>query len=371
MKVLYVIDAFENPHAGTEGQLYQLVTELVRAGHEPHLLVFRESEFLSEGRFPCAHSVLGVSASIRSPGTWRRLLAEARRFHAQGFRLAHVFFNDASVLCPPVFRLAGIRSIISRRDMGYWYTPFYLWTLRFTRHFVRCVITNSEAVKAVTVQKEWYKESQVRVVYNGYPMTNEGMANTSPEPENWPVQETALTVCLVANIRPIKRIQDAIEALAMMPAADKPLHLVVIGGGQPDTLANLSEELGVSRRVHFLGSRQDVRECLALADIGLLSSESEGFSNAIVEYMLAGLPVVCTDTGGNPEAVMDCESGFLYPVGNVAELSRKLGMLAADEKLRLRLGEQAKLQARQRYCVEAMTAAHTEIYKSLMEERNQ
>lgn len=115
--LLYVIDYFRNPHAGTEGQLYALVEGLDKSEFAPHLLVFEDSPWLREYEFPCEYTVLG-HRSLASPATWFAMLRLARRFRQQGYRLAHVFFNDPSVICPPVFRSQGIKTIISRRDMG-------------------------------------------------------------------------------------------------------------------------------------------------------------------------------------------------------------------------------------------------------------
>ena len=114
-RVLFVIDYFRDPHAGTEGQLFRLVQGLDRTKFEPHLLVFEESPWLKDNGFPCDWSVLG-HRSLRSPVTWAALFGKARGFRKQGFRLAHVFFNDPSVICPPVFRLCGIKTLLSRRD---------------------------------------------------------------------------------------------------------------------------------------------------------------------------------------------------------------------------------------------------------------
>lgn len=366
MKILFVIDAFENPNAGTECQLYRLISELGKAGFQPHLLTFRESDFLKEGGFPCDYTVLEGSVSIRSLNTWRQLATLAKGFKSRGYYLAHVFFNDASVLCPPIFRLAGIRTIISRRDMGYWYTPGYLWALRFTRYFVSGVLANSEAVKGVTIQREWYHNNQVSVIYNGYPIMEEKPLAPSEMPVDWPVTDNSMTICLVANVRPIKRIQDAIEVLAMLETSIRPPNLVVIGGGESGALAKLAQRHGVSGRVHFLGSRKDVTSCLLASDIGLLCSESEGFSNAIVEYMLAGLPVVCTNAGGNPEAITDGETGYLYPVGDLVALADKLNKLISNQKQRRLFGERARELARERFSVEAMMEAHQQYYQSLM-----
>lgn len=361
--ILFVIDHFRNPFAGTEGQLYQLVKNLDRERFTPHLLVLTDSDYLRTGQFPCDYTVLG-SQRLASPLTWLRLAQLARGFRRQGYLLAHVFFNDSSLICPPIFSLFGIRTLISRRDMGYWYTPGLLRALRVTGRFVTGVLTNSEAVAEITHRKEGIPRERITVIYNG--VVDRSAEKQAEIPELVALKQGGTVIAmLVANIRPIKRIEDAIEATARLVDHEKPLHLVVVGGGDFGPLQALASENGVSDRVHFLGARSDVPGCLAHADIGLLCSESEGFSNSIVEYMQQEIPVVCTDTGGNPEAITHGETGFLYPVGDVPALAETMELLVSDEEKRLSVGGRAREDARSRFSVNQCVNRHQAFYGSI------
>jgi L-malate glycosyltransferase len=137
----------------------------------------------------------------------------------------------------------------------------------------------------VTAQVEKIPTSRLRVIYNGY--------NQVPgEYKKIDVLHDlkgsgAVIFGLVANIRPIKRMQDAIEALALLSNDYANAHLVIVGAGSSQELMQLAGAKCVAERVHFMGGRSDISDCLQYFDVGLLCSESEGFSNAIVEYQFA------------------------------------------------------------------------------------
>ncbi|MDF0752170.1 glycosyltransferase [Marinobacter sp. 71-i] len=345
--------------------MFNLIKGLDRARFEPVLLVFRDSEYLQKHGCPCTYHVLGQTR-VFSLKTWVALWKMARRFRMSGVQLAHVFFNDASVLCPPVFRLNGIKTIISRRDMGYWYTPVYRAMLALSGRFVSAAITNSEAVRQVTARSEPLAPSQVHVIYNGYDLGASSGDLPADLAELRFRHPNAVFAGLVANIRPIKRMEDAVMAFGKLNQRGHDLHLVLIGDGNQGDLRLLSSQQGVADRIHFLGPRADVKACLKALDIGLLCSESEGFSNAIIEYMQAGLPVVCSNVGGNQEAVEHNETGYLYPCGDIGSLTKHLEALSKSKELRKRIGDNALRRARERFNMDTMVAKHQDIYEGLI-----
>ena len=156
-------------------------------------------------------------------------------------------------------------------------------------------------------------------------------------------------------------------ALAQLRERCPELVLVLVGDGDERQLQDYAQRLEVADRVYFLGAREDVDDLLNGADIGILCSESEGFSNAIVEYMLKGLPVVCSDTGGNPEAITHGKTGFLYPVGDVDQLASAIESLVRSDELRSRLGNQAKFEAETRFSISAMVQNHELLYCKAIE----
>jgi glycosyltransferase involved in cell wall biosynthesis len=373
-KVLFVIDRFINPYAGTEGQLYQLISALPRDRFEPELLVLETSAFIESGSMPCVVSVLGATR-ILDPRTWFKAWRFARRKKSEGVVLCHVFFNDASVICPPVFSSVGIPTIISRRDMGYWYTSKYLAVLRQTARWVSGVVANSEAVKSVTVAKEGYNPEAISVIYNGYPQTdshggaeNKGEGKGSREEVRVALgfAETDSLFILAANLRPIKRIGDAIAALGQLAKKKSGIHLVIAGGGNSQAYQKLAEKVGVLDNVHFLGARDDVKSILPAMDVGVLCSQSEGYSNAIVEYMQAGLPVIASAVGGNVEAVEHGKTGYLYPVEEIQSLADHLAeLLIVDTEKAAEMGSRGRELAMQRHGLNNMINAHCSLYERL------
>jgi glycosyltransferase involved in cell wall biosynthesis len=96
-----------------------------------------------------------------------------------------------------------------------------------------------------------------------------------------------------------------------------------------------------------------------------LASEYEGQSNAVLEAMIAGLPVIATDIPGNRDLVIDGETGYLIPVGERFEFTRRTHWLLDDESLRKQLGEAGRQRALTEFSVAQMITRHVELYSSL------
>ena len=121
----------------------------------------------------------------------------------------------------------------------------------------------------------------------------------------------------MANLRPVKRHADLLKAFARITREVLSAHLILAGEGELEQpLRKLALSLRVAENTHFLGKVDDVAAVIRRFSVGVLCSESEGLSNALMEYLGTGIPVVCTDTGGNPELVTDGKNGYLYPVGD-------------------------------------------------------
>jgi len=341
--------------------LLKLLSELDRTRFEPELAVFRGSNYLANAHFPVPVHVLKV-VHLLSPLNWLRLFRFFRIKRHAGFRLVHVFFNDASIICPPILKLLGCRVIISRRDMGYWQTRINLLPLRLNARYVDRVVVNSKAVRDVTIAREGYLQERIEVIYNGY------------DPADMPPPADAETVLprgdmlklvLVANIRPVKRMQDAVRALGRLRETHPDSVLYIIGDGDRSMLEDLCAGLGLTDHVRFLGPRKDVLSLLSAFDFGLLCSESEGFSNTLIEYLQAGLAVVCSDVGGNPEIIEHGITGMLYPAGDVKALAGNLLQLAADPAARAALGQAGRNRVFENYSLSRMVSRYQQLYTAL------
>jgi len=142
--------------------------------------------------------------------------------------------------------------------------------------------------------------------------------------------------------------------------------LLVVGNGstEPATRA-LAAELGLGDAVRFLGFRLDIPELLQAMDVFVLSSRSEGLSLTLLEAEAAGLPIVATRVGGNPEVVRDGESGLLVPSGEPEPMAAALARLLQDSALRQRWGERGRRLYRDEFTLQAMVRGYERLYRQL------
>ena len=135
-------------------------------------------------------------------------------------------------------------------------------------------------------------------------------------------------------------------------------------------LEALAAKRGIAENVVFLGERSDVPRLLAAADFGLLTSHEEGFSNVVLEGMAAALPMIVTDVGGNAEAVLDGETGFVVPPSNPKAIGEAVLRLAGDRNLRKSLGDAGRKRVAEHFSMEACQNAHLELYRTLLAARS-
>lgn len=367
LKVLFILDAFPDPGAGTEGQFWLLYRGLDRSRIEPSILLLRHSEFLERHLGREQVRVLEVER-LRSPGNLGKILRAARWARAAGFQVAHIFFNDSALVFPLPLALSGIRVIVSRRDLGFWYSRANLPLLRFNVRFVDAVVANCAAVSKIVVASEGYRPAKVRVIYNG--ITRQLAAHEARA--EWGLPAGAQILVLVANLRPLKRIGDAIRALARVANEHTRAHLFVVGedrdaGGRShrEELQALAQSLGVLDRVRFTGKLADPMPLICAADICMLTSQTEGLSNAVVEYMFSGKPVVCTDAGGNAELIRHEHNGYVAPIGDVDAIAAGLRSLLADARLRDTFGARSAERARALFDPQRMITDHERLYQEL------
>jgi glycosyltransferase involved in cell wall biosynthesis len=371
LKIWYVIDRYDGPYAGTEKQLYLLIREMAARGHDVRLFVFRHSPYTRQTRdFPCPIEAcdVGKMLSLRAVLRMWDLHRRARRDRPD---IVHAFFNDAAILVPIWCRSSTTAVLTSRRDMGFWYSTAIIWALRVANTRVSRVVCNSEAVARVVAEHEHLDPARLVVIVNALPLHDTpgvsaasglaGMPTGGPEP-------SGLNICLVANIRPIKRIGDLILAAAQV-LQSCPQARFWIAGDVPDTphareLVELPHRLGIQDRVTFLGKTEDPLQLLQRCQIGVLTSESEGLSNSIMEYMACGLPVVCTDAGGNPELVRHNHNGYLFPPGDIAGLAGHLIDLCQNPGRRIAMGQSGRKRAGD-FSVKAVVDRHEQLYAGM------
>lgn len=375
LSIYLLIDFYLGPVAGTERQLYLLARGLVERGHAVRLFVLRHTAFTRGGEdFPCPIECLDVG-SMLSLDTAGKMRSFRRRIQRERPDVVHAFFNDSAILAPLACRTQSTRVLTSRRDMGYWYTPKLLMALAIANRRAARIVCNAHAVAAEVRLRERAREDQLVVIHNACPPAHatpmdeggEPAKPPSPVPDAIPRAQGEVWVGLVANLRPVKRIEDLLQAAAIARREVAGLRIVVAGAASDRdyaaTLRQLAGSLELSNAVHFLPSTNRPLDLMRQCDIGVLTSESEGLSNTLMEYMSCGLPVVCSNVGGNPELVTHGRHGFLYPAGDFRALAGHLVKLASDTGLRREMGAHG-VERMAEFSPDRMVDAQVEVYRA-------
>ena len=174
-----------------------------------------------------------------------------------------------------------------------------------------------------------------------------------------------LLLAHVSNFRPVKRTGDVLRIFAKA-AKDLPASLLMIGDG-PDRAAaeTLARELGIWERVHWLGIIDDTAPLLASSDLFLLPSENESFGLAALEAMACGLPVIATASGGMPEVIVDGETGYLAPVGDIDALAEGTRRLLEDVPRRSLFAATGRQRVEERFRWDPVISQYEKLYGQL------
>jgi glycosyltransferase involved in cell wall biosynthesis len=208
---------------------------------------------------------------------------------------------------------SGSHVVTSRLNTGYWYTKSFVLLFRFLNRFTSRVFANSEEAKRIAVATEKVPPEKEDVIYNGVDVNRYSPGKGhSNDASTLGVPADARVVGMVANLRPVKDIPLFLRAAAIVANRIRGVAFLVVGEGDLRAdLGRLAVELGINDKVFFSEGRGVVEDYLRRMSIGCLTSQSEGFSNAILEYMASGLPVVASNVGGNSEAIADGETGYI------------------------------------------------------------
>lgn len=232
------------------------------------------------------------------------------------------------------------------------------------------VINQSDAVTAVSesLKQETYQyfatNRKIEVIPNFielelYQHPNLGCAKERYAPNGEKI------LMHISNFRPVKRVEDVLRVFSKV-RTQIPAKLLLVGDG-PDRhkMEALCRELNTCDDVKFLGKMKGTEDILSLADLFLLTSETESFGLAALEAMAAKVPVVSTNTGGIPEINIHGFSGMLSRVGDVDSMANDAVFILSEEKRHLQFKENAFLQA-QKFTLEIVLPQYENLYKSVL-----
>jgi glycosyltransferase involved in cell wall biosynthesis len=363
--ILLVLDQFSRTLGGGERIALKQAALLPHFGYRSSILTFSidpESPILQSP--PCPIYLLPLRCTYDF--TAFRAALEFRRFLKQErIQIVHTSFESSDLWAGFVTKMMSKAKLVwARRDMGILRTRKHHIAYRLMAGSPDAVFAVSEQVRRYSIEVDRIDPARVQTIYNGLNLAD---WNTISRPAKAPGE---FLVTTVGNIRRVKGHDIFIKAAAtIVPCFPKVSFSIAGDVLEPayfTELQTLVRELNLSDHFRFDGGVTNLRQHLASADIFVLPSRSEGFSNAIVEAMASSLPVVATDVGGNAEAVKDDVSGFLVPSEDPAALSAAIIRLLTNPSQAKAMGAAGKNLAAEKFTTEAMMNRIASAYKNLL-----
>jgi L-malate glycosyltransferase len=359
--VFLMTNSFET--GGSERQFVELARALHPQTYRVLLGCLQTKGPLRGDLGPVQHFDLG--GSLYRPQSMRtryRLAASLR--HSQ-VAIAHAFDYYTNLTLIPAAKLAGTPVVIgSQRQLGDLLTAAQRRAQQAMFSWADCVVCNSRAAADRLVQ-QGLRPDKFAVIGNG--LSPAAFADTVPVALRSPA---VFRIGMIARMNALsKNHRVLLNAGARLRNRLPNFELVLVGDGplRPG-LEREAHELGIGDVVHFLGDRRDIPAILASLDVTVLPSTSESLSNAILESMAAGVPVIGADVGGNAELIAQ-DRGILLPSNDEEALAGALLQLAGDRQLREALGQNAKRFAQDNFTVEQMRKKYEELYTELLQRK--
>ncbi|WP_326651317.1 MULTISPECIES: glycosyltransferase [unclassified Streptomyces] len=302
-----------------------------------------------------------VEGTVADVKAYARLVAHLRRTRPQ---VLHAYLFHCYIAAAPAARIARVPVCVAgRRSLGTFKEGRrgMLAVERVATGMTDFVVANAHAVAEDARRQEGLSQDRIGVIHNGMEARDFRTVAPADLTSDLPV------VLCVANLRKYKGHQYLLDAVGRLRQRGQLCTLVLIGEGpERIPLQQQADRLGID--VRFLSHRTDVPAFLARADVVVLPSLEEGLSNAVMEAMAVGRPVVATAVGGTPELLRD--RGVLVPPADTEALAQGLHWMLTDGAAATRLGNAARQWALEHLSADTMVERHISLYRKLLERRS-
>lgn len=381
IKLLKFVTAFGI--GGTEQQIANLTRMLDRSRFDLRMGCLKcWGDFLGgieKGRIPVSEYAINRLYHIWTFKQQMRLASDIRRYQIQ---IVHSYNFYANAFAIPAAKLAGAPvTIASIRDAGVYLTPAKRRVQRVLCRWADCILVNAEAIKE-WLAGEGYSPNKITVIKNGIDLSRFSCKNGSAGlREEFGLPGHGPLVVMLSRLNPQKGVEYFLEAAAYVRQRCPEACFLLVGDAvvhQGGVTANVAyrraleqraARLGLGRHVIFTGFRTDVPELLSAATVSVLPSFSEGLSNALLESMAAGVPVVATRVGGNPEVIEHEKGGLLVPPRDSRALGEAIQAILENPDLARKVAEEGRRRVAEDFSLERMVRETEDLYVRLLEEK--
>ena len=352
---------------GAEKQLTLLTTGLAAKGWDVHVCVLTHTGPLEEQLRKADVPLSFIQKRWKlDPFAYFRLKREIQRLQPD---LVHTWLFAANAYGRQAAFSAGVKHVVAgERCVDPWKGMLQLGIDRYLSRRTDRIVTNSSGVR------DFYSSQGLPA--EKFTIIPNGIAPFAPPPEpsasrqellrELGIPPNAKLIGAIGRLWPQKRVKDIIWSADLIQCVRDDVHFLIIGDGpQRRRLERYAEQCDVAPLVHFLGERSDIPRILPHLDLLVLASSYEGQSNAVMEAMSAGIPVVASDISGNRDLVVPGETGFLFDVGDRAKIAQECLMILDTPELAGRLGSAGKKRMLDDFSIDKMVTRHEELYRSL------
>ncbi|GIW94066.1 MAG: glycosyl transferase family 1 [Pirellulaceae bacterium] len=362
MRIVQIIPTLDQ--AGAEKQMVLLASRLPRDRFDVHVCVLTRLGPLERQLKEAAIEVtlIGKRGKL-DPVAMGRLYRYLVRLRPD---LVHTWIFAANSYGRLAARWAGVPLIVAgERCVDRWKSGYQLAIDRYLARFTHRIATNSQGVVDFYVQHGLPQEKFV-VIPNGIEVPRAAGSSREELLRELGLPSGIRLIGAAGRLWPQKRYPDMIVATDLLKVLRDDVHLLVFGDGPERVrLERLTEELRVNDRVHWLGHRSDLDRWLPHLDCFWNASGYEGQSNALMEAMAWGIPVVVSDIPGNRELVTDGRTGLVFPVGDRTQLAALTRRVLDDPEWARQLGQAARACMLREFSVEKMVERYIRLYESM------
>jgi len=359
---------------GTEKHISRILPELRRRGIDVSLFLLerggRLESTLAASGVPIFGPTVTTGSLYQSIRCAWHLVCHLRKHRPD---IVHFFLAEPYLIGSLASMLTGVKvRIMSRRSLANYQAqhlllaPFERWLHRYTL----VLLGNSKAVVDELAQ-ECGNRAKIGLIYNGIessPAISD--ATRAKFRRDLGLSDDSFVLTIVANLIEYKGHEDLLQALGLAHERLPPdWRLLIVGrdDGAGASLKTKAVALGLADHIRWLGECQDIDRFLNAADVAVLCSHEEGFSNSLIETMGRGLPAIATAVGGNIDAVIHGETGLLVPVRDPAALAEAILRMAGSLELRSNLGAAARRRVEQLFTLDGCVRRYLNLYKGIAE----
>jgi len=358
-KILFFVDTLRS--GGMERRFVELLHYLKnKTGYEIQVIVLSDDihyDYIYD---------LGIEVKIlkrillkKDPSIFFRFLKIVKKFKPD---IIHTWSIMTTIYCIPskiIFQLPLIASLISNAKK-----EFGRWSLKNLFFQICCYYSDIILANSYSGLIEYgLNELNGKVIYNGVRLERFHNNFNKTKILNEIGIKTSVVVIMVASFLKSKNYDLFLNVAKEFENINKDVAFVAVGDGEKFQSIKYRVQNENITNVHLLGKQQNIEELVAVSDIGVLFTYSEGISNSIIEYMALGKPVITTDSyGGSKEIIKNGKNGYIMD-NNLDEIVKKLNELIENKALQDSLGEEGKQLIKTKFSLERMGREFLDIYK--------